>query len=268
MLNLISIAQKKIVFCFIPVMLGSNFESFLIQLDTSISYTWIPSDKFDLDVPKYNILASKMGETTNKTIEIEDEDGIIYGKLSFDLINLDEGITLEDFYFILANGHNAEFKGYPYGKLGLGYDHDEKDNYNFIKQLKKNNLITNEIFSIDRISKKLIIGKMPDYLEETPKITFPLYTGNSLDEKFRQSWACELHKIFCGIYGTSLISVSFDSDGKIVLKNEDSIDYYISKDVNEPAIFDSAYPYILFPKKYLNYVKGNLILKFLEGLCE
>lgn len=131
MLNLISIAQKKIVFCFIPVMLGSNFESFLIQLDTSISYTWIPSDKFDLDVPKYNILVSKMGGTSNKTIEIEDEDGIIYGKLSFDLINLDEGITLEDFYFILANGHNAEFKGYPYGKLGLGYDHDEKDNYNF-----------------------------------------------------------------------------------------------------------------------------------------
>ena len=65
-------------FCTIPVSFGSNDEVFTLQLDTTTSDSWIPSTKFDLDVPQYNILNSKNGKRTNKTIEIEDEEGIIY----------------------------------------------------------------------------------------------------------------------------------------------------------------------------------------------
>jgi len=253
-------------FCFIPAYFGSNIESFLIQLDTTTSYTWIPSPKFNFNVPKYNFSNSIKGKTTNKTIEIDNGGGVIYGKLSFDSLNIGN-ITLENFSFVLAYDYD-DFNNYPNGKLGLGFAHDEKDNFNLIKKLKENNLINKEIFVIDRISKKLIIGKIPDYLKETPKTTFSLYSGNSLDEKFRHSWSCELHKIFCGIYETNLISISFNQNGDVILTAENSIDYDLSKDANSPAIFDTTYPYLLFPKKYLNYVKGNIILKFLEGLCE
>ena len=253
--------------CFIPVYFGSNHEPFKIQLDTTTSYTWIPSTNFDLDVPKYNILESNYGKRTNKTIEIEDEDGVIYGKLSFDSINIDN-ININRFNFILANGHDPFFKDYPKGKLGLGYDSDDKYNLNFIHQLKEQKLIEKELFIIDKFSKKLIIGKIPDYLEDVPKTTCSLYNSNDLDEKNKQSWGCELYKIFCGIYESNLVTISFNEEGQLILTEENSIDYDISKDAYEPAIFDITYPYIKFPKKYLNYIKGNLIIKYLEGLCE
>lgn len=157
-------------FCFIPAYFGSNIESFLIQLDTTTSYTWIPSPKFNFNVPKYNFSNSIKGKTTNKTIEIDNGGGVIYGKLSFDSLNIGN-ITLENFSFVLAYDYD-DFNNYPNGKLGLGFAHNEKDNFNLIKKLKENNLINKEIFVIDRISKKLIIGKIPDYLKETPKTTY------------------------------------------------------------------------------------------------
>ena len=64
-----------------------------------------------------------------------------------------------------------------------------------------------------------------------------------------------------------MLSISIDKDGNIIPSEELSTDFDISKDVFGPAIFDSSYPYIGFPKKYLNYVKGNLIVKFLKSSC-
>ena len=135
-------------FCTIPVSFGSNNDNFTLQLDTTTSYIWISSTDFDLDVPKYNISNSKKGKKTNKTIEIEDEEGIIYGKLSYDSIKL-ESIYFNNYSFVLANYHDKRFKDYPREKLGLGYDTDDKDNFQFIKRLKEKNLINKELFVID-----------------------------------------------------------------------------------------------------------------------
>ncbi len=259
--------QEGNSFCLISANFGLKNQSFTIQLDTSTTYTWIPSTKFDFDVPKYDLKNSEKGITTNKTVEIDDEDGIIYGKLSYDTFSKGN-ITMENFSFVLANKHDDDFKDYPYGKLGLGYAHDENDNFNFIQKLKENKLIDKKIFLIDRISKKLIIGYVPVFLQETPKISFPLYSGDALDKIFSQSWACEIDKIFCGVYEGSFISISFGQNGEVTIIEEKNIDYDVSKNAKAPAIFDIAYPYLLFPKKFYNYIKGNLIYKFLEGLCE
>ena len=204
--------QEGNSFCLISANFGLKNQSFTIQLDTSTTYTWIPSTKFDFDVPKYDLKNSEKGITTNKTVEIDDEDGIIYGKLSYDTFSKGN-ITMENFSFVLANKHDDDFKDYPYGKLGLGYAHDENDNFNFIQKLKENKLIDKKIFLIDRISKKLIIGYIPDFLQDTPKISFPLYSGDALDEIFSQSWACEIDKIFCGVYEGNFISISFGKNG-------------------------------------------------------
>ena len=67
--------------------------------------------------------------------------------------------------------------------MGIGYDSDDKYNLNFIHQLKEQKLIEKELFIIDKFSKKLIIGKIPDYLEDVPKTTCSLYNSNDLDEK-------------------------------------------------------------------------------------
>ena len=111
---------------------------------------------------------------------------MIFGKLSFDSIIIDN-INLNRFNFVLANEHDANFKDYTNGKLGLGYDLDDKDNLNFIHQLKKQNIIEKELFVIDKFSKKLIIGKIPEYLEDVPKTTCSLYNTNDLNEENRQS---------------------------------------------------------------------------------
>ena len=259
--------QKDNNFCSISIYFGLHNQPFNLQLDTTSSYTWIPSTKFDLDVYKYNQFNSPKGITTNQTIEIEGEKGSIIGKLSYDSINI-ANMTIDNFSFALANYHDNYFKDYPKGKLGLGYDRDSKGVINFVQQLQEKNLIDKKIFIIDKFMKKLVIGKIPEYLEEVPKISFPLYNGDDLDDKNKQTWACELYKVFCGIYLTDSIQLSFDSKGNPIITNKISIDYDLSKEAFAPAVFDSTYPYIKFPKKYLNYVKGNLIIKFLEGACQ
>lgn len=201
---------------------------------------------------------------TNRSVEIEDDEGIIYGKLSYDSIKIDN-IIINNYQFVLANEHDINFKDYPNGKLGLGIDKENK--ISFLSQLKQNNLIDNEIFIIDKISKKLILGKKPQYLEDVPNESFPLYDVSKLDEKYRQSWACELEKIFFGIYISDEMALSFDSNGNLVPQTFKSIDFERSKEIYGPAILDSGYPYLEIPKKYLNYFKGNLIIKFLEGRC-
>ena len=153
-LELNIICENKTNFCFIPVFFGSYSQPFLLQLDTTTGETWIPSIKFDLEVPKYNILKSKGGLMTNRSVEIEDDEGIIYGKLSYDSIKIDN-IIINNYQFVLANEHDINFKDYPNGKLGLGIDKENK--ISFLSQLKQNNLIDNEIFIIDKISKKLIL---------------------------------------------------------------------------------------------------------------
>ena len=62
-------------FYIIPISFGSNEEEFQIQVDTTTSETWIPSYKTTLKVKKYNISNSVNGQRTNKTFEVEDEDG-------------------------------------------------------------------------------------------------------------------------------------------------------------------------------------------------
>ena len=252
-------------YCVIPVSFGSNNELFQLQLDTTTSNTWIPSTKFDMTVPKYNISNSKYSKLTNQSIEIVDEDGIIYGKMGFDYIKL-ENIYIDNYGFVLANSHDKYFKDYPNGKLGLGYSQEKKD-FHFIQKLKENEIIDQELFTIDKFDEKLVIGKIPNYLLDLPSESCSLYDVSSLDPEYSQSWACEIYKIFCGVYIKTRTGLTFDKDGNIVPFEYKTVDFDKSKDVYGPAIFDSAYPYIRFPIEYLDYIKGNLIMKFLKGSC-
>ena len=139
--------DKEQGFYTVPVTFGSKEEVFDIQVDTTTSETWIPSYKTTLNVKKYNISESSTGQKTNKTFEVEDEDGDVRGKACYDNIKVGD-ISLNHFGFVLVNEFEYNFKDFPQGKLGLGYKQEHGIDFNFIGKLKKNKLIEREVFSI------------------------------------------------------------------------------------------------------------------------
>ena len=128
-------------------------------------------------------------------------------------------------------------------------------------------LIDEKIFIIDKFSKKLVIGKIPGYLLELPSESCSLYDVSYLGNEYRQSWACEIYKIFCGVYILKKTGFYFDKNGNLIPFEYEEIDFDRSKDAYIPAIFDSAYPYIRLPIGYLEYIKENLIKKDFKGAC-
>ena len=72
----------------IPLSFGSENEIFELQIDTTSSISWIPSPKFPLDVKKYNISDSSTGILTKQSLELEDEDGTVFGKACYDTIKI------------------------------------------------------------------------------------------------------------------------------------------------------------------------------------
>ena len=160
--------EEETGFYIIPISFGSNQEEFGIQVDTTTSETWIPSPKTSLKVKKYNISESTTGEKTNKTFEIEDEDGDVRGKACYDSISFGD-ISLDHFGFVLVDEFEHPFSDYEQGKLGLGYKQEHGDDFNFLRKLKLAGIIDREVFSINHETKEF-----------------------DLDDEYRQAWACEV----------------------------------------------------------------------------
>ena len=234
--------DKEQGFYTVPVTFGSKEEVFDIQVDTTTSETWIPSYKTTLNVKKYNISQSSTGQKTNKTFEVEDEDGDVRGKACYDNIKVGD-ISLNHFGFVLVNEFEYNFKDFPQGKLGLGYKQEHGIDFNFIGKLKKNKLIEREVFSINHDTKELVIGELPTLFKNQLYTTCSVTETNDLDDEYRQAWACELTHIF------------FNIDKK--KKNKKNLDYAF--EANARVTFDSAYPYISIPKRHLKDFKENFM---------
>ena len=231
----------------IPMSFGSNQEEFQIQVDTTTSETWIPSPKTTLKVKKYNITQSTTGQKTNKTFEVEDEDGDVRGKACYDSVQVGD-ITLNHFGFVLVDEFEYPFDDYEQGKLGLGYKQEHGDDFNFIRKLKLNNIIDREIFSINHETKELIIGDVPPQFQNQLYTTCPLVETNDLDDEYRQAWACELTHL------------AFNLDRK-----DKNFDLDQAFEVNARITFDSAYPYISIPKRHINEFKKRYMNNYFNN---
>ena len=231
----------------IPMSFGSNQDEFQIQVDTTTSETWIPSPKTTLKVKKYNITQSTTGQKTNKTFEVEDEDGDVRGKACYDSVQVGD-ITLNHFGFVLVDEFEYPFDDYEQGKLGLGYKQEHGDDFNFIRKLKLNNIIDREIFSINHETKELIIGDVPPQFQNQLYTTCPVVETNDLDDEYRQAWACELTHL------------AFNLD-----KKDKNFDLDQAFEVNARITFDSAYPYISIPKRHINEFKKRYMNNYFNN---
>ena len=240
--------DEELGFYTVPVAFGSKEESFNIQADTTTSETWIPSYKTTLKVKKYNISESSTGQKTNKTFEVEDEDGDVRGKACYDTIKVGEDISIDHFGFVLVDEFEYEFKDFAQGKLGMGLKQEHGDDFNFVRKLKLNNLIDREVFSINGETKELVIGEVPTQFQNQLYTTCSVAETNDLDDEYRQAWSCELTHIL------------FNVEKK---KKDINLDYAF--EANARVTFDSAYPYISFPKRHLREFKNNFMNKFFNN---
>lgn len=227
-------------FSTIPISFGSNKEIFYVQIDTSTCKSWIPSPKFPFDVKKYNISQSSTGILTKRSLELEDEDGTVFGKACYDTIRIGY-LELKHFGFGLMNEVDYKFNDYPQGKLGLGYSQQSENDFNLIKHLKKIGLLEKEEFMIGKDSNSLFIGNISKKLENLRHSECYILETNTLHRIYRESWSCLLTSIFFGI---SYLIIN----GYYV----NSASYINLLEVNGWAIFDSSFKYIGFPKAYYN----------------
>ena len=239
--------EEETGYYIIPIAFGSNKEEFGLQVDTTTSETWIPSNKTTLKVKKYDISKSSKGQRTNKTFEVEDEDGDVRGKACYDSIKVGD-ISLDHFGFVLVDEFEHPFNDYEHGKLGLGYKQEHGDDFNFLRKLKLNKIIEKEVFLINQETKELILGNVPPEFQNQLYTSCPVVETNDLDDEYRQAWACELTHL---AFNLDKKSKNFDLDQAF--------------EVNARITFDSAYPYISIPKRHLNAFKEKFMNTYFKN---
>ena len=218
-----------------------NNISYSLQIDTSLSTTWIPHTKYNYDILKSPIYYYPYPNNINKNkiYSIEDENGSIEGILIENKNQNNENKVIlneNEFYlnYLIAYKFDEDYWDYFNGKIGLGFKYKNSE-YNIINILKFNNFIDEKIFSLDFNKKKLIFGEEKKY-----NFSCNVISTEDLDDNYRDGWVCEM-KYF-----------NIEEDYKKI--NIDNF-FYTKNNVR----FDSAHDYITIPYKYKGLL--NEILK-------
>ena len=239
--------REKNNFFTVPLIVGSNEDEFEVQIDTTTSLTWVPSINTTFPIKKFNPKKSETCVMTNLTFEIDDEDGNVKGPALYDSLSVGP-YTLDRFGFVLIDSFQQNFKDYNQGKLGLGYRHEHGVDYNWIGSLKKNGFIEKEIFSISPNDKTIVVGSIPEEYEGQKYTKCNLVDVNDLDDVYRSGWVCEMTHIFFGV----------DTQNKTL---------EMALQVDARVIFDSAYNYILMPRRHLDQFNKNFMEEFYPDSC-
>jgi hypothetical protein len=234
----------------LDISLGTPPQTFRVQIDTTTSVTWVPSSQnTELlnNTKAFNSTLSNTARDTNKTLEIEDEDGDVEGFVTYDIVDL-KGLKADNFPFVQVSEYDENFKDHTEGKLGLGYRNEFGGEFSILQKLKESGAIKKKIFAISETDSghgKLYLGDYPQ--ESSAGYTFcNLTTSIGLDDFYRDSWICELSHYFIG--EAQNFSEAFEISGRV--------------------IFDSAYSYISAPKTSLANFKQNFLQNNTAIDCE
>ena len=220
----------------IPLQIGTPGEEYELQIDTSTSTTWIPSYRCKNCIMAHRLFDpedSRTSSPTNVFIKIEDEDGDVEGYQMSDNIQLGS-YKLKQFSFVEVTKVGANFMDHYQGKLGLGYGNYflKNQEFNFLEQLKKYNLIKKQVFSISTINDKkgmLFIGDNPGKEYNT---FCNITNTEELDDVYKESWVCEM----------SHVGLLEKNKGQF-----NNIKLYQELQNSNKVSFDSAYDYIAVP---------------------
>ena len=237
----------------VPIYIGTPAQVFEVQVDTTTSETWVPSINTTRPITvKYDGAKSKTATVTNKTIELDDEEGDVSGKATFDNIKVGE-YEFDNFGFVQVVNYDIEtFTDYQNGKLGFGFKQERGEAFDFVQMLKYKKLIDKEMFTIVPKSKELVIGELPQQYKDVKMSSCNLTETDDLDDDYRPGWVCELTHVF--------LYQNYNSSDKAY-----SIDN--AHEVESRVIFDSAYNYISLPKQFLSLIKDNLIKPIFNDTC-
>jgi len=250
----------------VTAQIGEPIQEFILELDTTISTTWVPSVncKNCATEQKYNASESRTSRETNKTIKVEDYLGDLKGEVVYDDFHINSmGISLRNFPFIQAIELNKKnYLDLPEGKLALSNVNKYGKKFSFLNSLVKSGKISRKLFALDfesgtsdekKEEGKIYFGELPDKIKKLQKEQqFGLCnstTNEDLDDEFRDGWTCEMTHLY------------FNQQKKLV----NLTDAFEIK--NARVIFDSSYEFIgasknLYDMIYLNYIKQNF-----KGLC-
>ena len=224
----------------IPLQIGTPPKTYNLQLDTSTITSWVPSIRCfncQFSTSKYNDKESKTSSPTNIKVEINDEDGEVEGYKTYDNVILND-FNLRQFGFIQVYEIDDEYRDTYNGKLGLGFCGDIGHDFNFIKKLNFDRLISKRIFSIEIVNETFGMFFIGDLTVK--KYTFCNCTTNEdLDDYYKQSWLCDLSHV--GLFYDKNLN-DINKLNKYNVLNKDRVE------------FDSAYDFIAIPKSDKDFI--------------
>ena len=217
-----------------------NNISYSLQIDTSLSTTWVPLTKYNYDILQAPVYSHPFPKNVAETkIEsIEDENGEIAGIL-IESKNENKAILNGNEFclnYLVAYKFDDDYCDYFNGKIGLGFKF-KKSGYNVINSLKFNNLIDEKVFSIDSIKKKIIFGDERKY-----NFSCSVISTEDLDDVYRDGWVCELKYFYV-------------EEGK-----KNSVENFFR--AKNFVIFDSAHDFVTIPYKFKSKLSALLEKKF------
>jgi hypothetical protein len=234
----------------IDLSLGTPAQTFSVQIDTTTSVTWVPSvEAKDIEntTSVFNSKLSNTARDTNKTLEIEDEDGDVEGFVTYDIVDL-KGLKANEFPFVQVTEYDEEFEDHQEGKLGLGYRQAFGAEFSILQKLKESGAIDKKVFAISETNAthgKLYLGGYPEDSEEG--YTFcNITTSIGLDDFYRDSWICELSHYFIG----------------------EAHNFSEALEISGRVIFDSGYSYISAPISHITNFKKSYLENNTAVDCE
>jgi len=245
----------------VKAQIGNPKQELILEIDTTISTTWVPSVdcKSYNATKKYNASISRTVQVTNETLKIEDHMGDLEGKVVYDDFRINDlGIEIRNFPFIQANQFNNYSVNLPEGKLALSNINKYGEKFSFLNSLKNKGKISKKLFALEfqnEASKgRIYFGDIPEkyktWQKEGKYGMCNVTTSEGLDEGLNNGWICELTHIF------------FNQKNR--LRNiSDSIEFDNSK-----VIFDSTYEFIGVTNNQYDLIYQNYIKENFKGMCK
>lgn len=260
----------------VKAQIGEPDQEFDLELDTTLSTTWVPSvDCINCNSEeRYNASDSRTSRYSNHTIKIEDYLGDLRGKMVHDDFRINDlEIDLRNFAFVEATALKKKFDDAPEGKLALGKNNRYGDQFSILTHLHKVGKISQKKFTLEFEEYKnnkqnhnnsssgsseeegvgvIHFGDLPEKLKNLPEENFGfcnITTSEDLDDEFRDGWICELSHIY------------FNKKNDL-LNLTDAIQME-----NTRVIFDSSYEFIGVSENQYDLIYQNYILENFKGMC-